>query len=269
MSIKYINRTPKPTDFKKKEIVIDGNKGNLFFKTHKNELKTLNPSDILLVSSSFSALSSSNANFSVVSSSFSVVSGSHSAVSGSYITLSSSFSAVSASFANTDAGTHFTVIPFSYTISDPTKTNDNYFIPFGTGVAQETVGLFNSYFPAFDGTLHDLKFIAYSADTGAANDLGTNTKFQITSFQDPTDLSSTAAAHTASSIVDILTGDSTQLTTGYTATGIAGKKLHTFTFNDNFSKNKQLFIRIRGVDVSTNDVLYVAGTIRMSFDYST
>ena len=153
MSIKFINRTPKTTDFKKKEIVIDGKKGNLFFKTVKNELKTLNPTDILLVSSSFSALSSSNANFTSVSSS-------HSTVSGSYSTLSSSFSEVSTSFANTDAGTHYTVIPFAYTIDDPSSVNSIHYIPFGVGAAQQTVGIFNSYFPAFDGTLHDMKIIA-------------------------------------------------------------------------------------------------------------
>ena len=260
MSIKFINRTPKTTDFKKKEIVIDGKKGNLFFKTIKNELKTLNPSNILLISSSFIS----------VSSSYNTLSGSYSTLSGSYSTLSGSFSAVSTSFSNTDAGTHFTVIPFAYTINDPSKTNDNFFIPFGEGVALETVGIFNSYFPAFDGVLHDMKIIAFSADTSAANDLGTNAKFQITSFQDTTDLSSTAAAHTASTIVDVVTdGTVSPLTTGFTSTGIAGKKLHTFTFDDNFSKNKQLFIRVKGSNISTNDILFVAGTIRMSFDYST
>jgi len=244
MSIKFINRTPRTTDFKQKEIVIDGKQGNLFFKTHKNELKTLNPSDIILVSSSFST------------------------VSGSYSTVSASFSAVSSSYANSDAGTHYTVIPFNYTIEDPTKTNDSFFIPFGKGVALETVGLFNSYFPAFNGTLHDMKIIAYSADTSAANDLGTNAKFQITAWEDSTDLSSNATAHTASGISDVATNFSI-LYTSFTATGIAGKQLHTFDFTDKaLQKNRQLVIRVKGSNISENDVLYVAGTIRMSFDYT-
>ena len=43
MGIKFKNRTPKTTDFQKNEIVIDGNKGSLFFKTNNNELKELIP----------------------------------------------------------------------------------------------------------------------------------------------------------------------------------------------------------------------------------
>ena len=39
MSIKFINRTPKTTDFKKKEIVIDGKKGNYTtLRFHKNDI---------------------------------------------------------------------------------------------------------------------------------------------------------------------------------------------------------------------------------------
>ena len=279
MGIRVKNRDPKPTDFQKHEIIINGSQGSLFFKNSKNELKKLDPSNLVTGDPNSITTHTSNitTNPSNISTNTSNITSNSASLAASITTnttnittnttnITSLSSSLSASVATNlvSSSKHITAMPFNFSLSKSHR-NKLIYIPIGgTSEGIEEPDYRQSFFTPYSGSVKSIHFVINNADDATLS----SADYVLKVLVNPNNIQTSTVSFATDVIpsIDTVNPVNWQKATK-TFNNVVNKRMYVWIVDDNtFDANQQLLITFEGSSVPDNGFMYYAGTITIEYE---